>query len=176
MKPFEVSARCLSGVPSCPLGFQNAVQVRRRDTESREVMIEERRYDKADQESAPMSSQSAREAASVFSSMAESLDLVAGDEAALPAALPLQTLGGGFGSSFADDEASDNPYAWAQRLRDIPDKVGYAATWSLRCLMSAGRVSKGLLSRCHLCVRLPAGLHERVSWHAVCRTPCTSLL
>ena len=110
-------------VPPAPEISEHHGQVRRRDTESREVMIEERRYDKAGQESAPVSSQSAREAANVFSNMAESLDLVAGDEAASPSALPLQTLGGGFGSSFADDEASDNPYAWAQRLRDIPDKA-----------------------------------------------------
>lgn len=97
--------------------------MRRRDTESREVIIEERRYDKAGQESSPVASQNAREAPNVFSSMGESLDLGAADEAASPSGLPLQTLGGGFGSSFADDEASDNPYAWAQRLRDIPDKV-----------------------------------------------------
>ena len=123
-------------------------QVRRRDTESREVMIEERRYDKAGQESAPVSNQ--REVANVFSSMADSSEPGAGDEAALPSALPLQTLGGGFGSSFADDEASDNPYAWAQRLRDIPDKVRSSGKPGPLELRFCTKQVEDLLSRCSL--------------------------
>jgi hypothetical protein len=103
------------------------LQVRRRDLDSKEVMIEERRYDKAGPEGAPAaSSQSAQHDAgsSASSSVADSLDLGGAEDVGTPPSLlPLQTLGGGFGNSFADDDASDNPYAWAQRLREIPDKV-----------------------------------------------------
>ena len=109
----------------------NLQQVRRRDLESRDVMIEERRYDKAGPEGGPTSSQSMRDRGPVATSPAESLDQAGGIDVGPPPPLPLQTLSAGFGSSFADDDASDNPYAWAQRLREIPDKVCYSVP---RCL------------------------------------------
>ena len=117
-------------LPACRLPHcWDHMQVRRRDTESREVMIEERRYDKAGQECGPTAGNSSLRDSG--STIMDSLDLgSAADEPASPSGLPLQSLGGGFGSSFADDEASDNPYAWAQRLREIPDKVCV----SLQCL------------------------------------------
>ena len=97
-------------------------QVRHRDRVSREVIIEERRYDKAGQEHTPSANVSTRGEPFDTTSL-DSLDIV--DEAPVPpSSLAASALASSFGSSYVDDEAnSDNPYAWAQRLRDIPDKV-----------------------------------------------------
>ena len=133
------------------------LQVRRRDMESKDVMIEERRYDKAGPESAPASSQSAYDGSGASSSAADSLDLGGADDMGTPSLLPLQTVGGGFGNSFADDDASDNPYAWAQRLREIPDKVRGLHVLSLVSMMRT-RPSWHDDLRAHtafLCVRTP---------------------
>ena len=94
-------------------------QVRHRDKVSREVIIEERRYDKAGQKHTAPAGVSTRGEPFDTTSM-DYFD--SADE--LPAPPPPSSLPGSFGSSFSDEEAnSDNPYAWAQRLREIPDKV-----------------------------------------------------
>ena len=97
-------------------------QVRHRDRVSREVIIEERRYDKAGQEHTPSANVSTRGEPFDTTSL-DSLDTM--DEVPVaPSSLAAGALAGSFGSSYVDEEAnSDNPYAWAQRLRDIPDKV-----------------------------------------------------
>ena len=98
-------------------------QVRRRDSESRDVIIEERRYDRAGPEGTPTFSHALRDRDPMATSTAESLDQANGADLGPPIPLPLQALSAGFGNTFADDDAVDNPYAWAQRLREIPDKV-----------------------------------------------------
>lgn len=105
--------------------YSNAHQVRQRDRVSREVTIEERRYDKAGQEHLPSISVSTRGEPFDTTSL-DNLDSVdsAEEMPTLPSSLAAPSLAGTFGSSYSDDEAnSDNPYAWAQRLREIPDKV-----------------------------------------------------
>ena len=84
------------------------------------MIIEERRYDKAGQKHTAPAGVSTRGEPFDTTSM-DNFD--SADE--LPVSLPPpSSLPGSFGSSYADDEAnSDNPYAWAQRLREIPDKV-----------------------------------------------------
>ena len=97
-----------------------AHQVRHRDKVSREVIIEERRYDKAGQKHTAPASVSTRGEPFDTTSM-DNFDSAEELPAALP---PPSSLPGSFGSSYSDEEAnSDNPYAWAQRLREIPDKV-----------------------------------------------------
>jgi hypothetical protein len=83
-------------------------------------MIEERRYDKAGVEQASGSGAAASSGAirdGIASiSTADALD--AFEDASAPSLQP------GFGSSYVSEEVdSDNPYAWAQRLRSIPDKA-----------------------------------------------------
>ncbi|BDA41586.1 Uncharacterized protein ycf45 [Coccomyxa sp. Obi] len=86
------------------------VQVRQRDKETREVRIEERRYDKAGQDV-------------VMSSWEEKGMIASGDSTGTLDDVSTSSLQAGFGSSYVtDDSDSDNPYAWAQRLREIPDK------------------------------------------------------
>ena len=93
--------------------------MRHRDKVSREVIIEERRYDKAGQKHTAAAGVSTRGEPFDTTSM-DNFDIA--DE--LPVPSPPSSLPGSFGSSYSDDEAnSDNPYAWAQRLREIPDKV-----------------------------------------------------
>lgn len=92
--------------------------MRHRDRVSREVKIEERRYDKAGQEHTPPVNVSTRGEPFDTTSL-DNFDSI--DEVPVP--LPPSSAGS-FGSSYLDEEAnSDNPYAWAQRLREIPDKV-----------------------------------------------------
>lgn len=87
------------------------LQVRQRDKETREVRIEERRYDKAGQDV-------------VMSSWEEKGMIASGDSNSTSDDVSTSSLQAGFGSSYVtDDSDSDNPYAWAQRLREIPDKV-----------------------------------------------------
>ena len=98
-------------------------QVRHRDRVSREVIIEERRYDKAGQEHTPPANVSTRGEPFDTTSL-DGLDVLEEVVPVPPSSLAASALAGSFGSSYGDDEASsDNPYAWAQRLRDIPDKV-----------------------------------------------------
>ncbi|KAK9908951.1 hypothetical protein WJX75_005083 [Coccomyxa subellipsoidea] len=86
------------------------VQVRQRDKETREVKIEERRYDKAGQDA-------------VISSWEDKSSSTASGESVSGLGDVASPLQAGFGSSYITDDAdSDNPYAWAQRLREIPDK------------------------------------------------------
>ena len=90
---------------------------------SREVIIEERRYDKAGQEHTPPANVSTRGEPFDTTSL-DGLDALEEVVPVPPSSLAASALAGSFGSSYGDDEAtSDNPYAWAQRLRDIPDKV-----------------------------------------------------
>lgn len=87
------------------------LQVRQRDKETREVKIEERRYDKAGQDA-------------VISSWEDKSSSTASGESVSGLGDVASPLQAGFGSSYITDDAdSDNPYAWAQRLREIPDKV-----------------------------------------------------
>ena len=75
------------------------------------MRIEERRYDKAGQDV-------------VMSSWEEKGIIASGDSTSASDDVSLPSLQAGFGSSYITDEVdSDNPYAWAQRLREIPDKV-----------------------------------------------------
>lgn len=96
------------------------LQVRQRDKETREVRIEERRYDKAGQDV-------------VMSSWEEKGLVASGDSIGTLNDVSTSSLQAGFGSSYVtDDSDSDNPYAWAQRLREIPDKVA-ASIYVLFC-------------------------------------------
>ena len=89
---------------------------------SRQVIIEERRYDKAGHEHTPPANVSTRGEPFDTTSL-DTLD-VPDEVPPPPPSLAASALAGSFGSSYMDDEAnSDNPYAWAQRLREIPDKV-----------------------------------------------------
>lgn len=100
--------------------------MRHRDKETREVKIEERRYDKAGQE-VVTNCQWEDKGMSI-----PSVDSICGLEDA-----SLSPLQAGFGSSYNTEDADpDNPYAWAQRLREIPDKVSWHSS---KPLMGLGR-------------------------------------
>lgn len=87
-------------------------------------MIEERRYDKAGLEISGSVTGSISSSNSSSSSVRDGVSISTGDALdAMEDASP-SSLQGGFGSSYITDEVdSDNPYAWAQRLRSIPDKA-----------------------------------------------------
>lgn len=85
-------------------------QVRKRDSQTRKVVVVETRYE-AEGELSPATADLGGLSASL-----SSMETVEGSE-------DLATLAGSgasFGRSYED---SDDPYAWAQRLRDIPNKV-----------------------------------------------------
>ncbi len=110
------------------------VQVRQRDKETREVKIEERRYDKAGQD-AVLSSWEDKSTGSGAESMSGLEDVLSASVQA------------GFGSSYITDDAdSDNPYAWAQRLREIPDKV--STLLSFLCSLLNGTLSGPYQDHC----------------------------
>ena len=88
-----------------------ACQVRRRDSNSKKVLVEERRYEHivedatdADVTPGPGSSSSSHVDTAYV-------------EGESPSSSSSTTS---FGSTFSQD---DDPFAWAQRLRDVPDKV-----------------------------------------------------
>lgn len=98
-------------------------QVRRRDAESRKVVVEECRYDTADEaEPADFAASSSLRTASSAPEVLETLVEPPEPEPLFIAAPdfsgPLQPAT--FGHSFGSD---DDPQAWAKRLRSIPDKV-----------------------------------------------------
>jgi hypothetical protein len=102
--------------------INSCTQVRHRDRVSREVIIEERRYDKAGQEHTPSAASISTRGEPFDTSSLDNLDSV-DDVPVPPPSLSASSLSGSFGSSYSDEANSDNPYAWAQRLREIPDKV-----------------------------------------------------
>ena len=93
------------------------VQVRRRDWNSKKVLVEEQRYESVS-EQCPES-----EASSLMSSDAEN-----GVPGSVTDSQSLST----FGTSFVKDE--DDPFAWVQRLQHVPDKAsGPGSCCHLRC-------------------------------------------
>lgn len=94
-------------------------------------MIEERRYDKAGMEiSGAVHSASSNGSTTT---LRDGVSISTGDALdALDDASSASSLQGGFGSSYITEEIdSDNPYAWAQRLRSIPDKASWQSSLSV---------------------------------------------
>lgn len=91
--------------------------MRKRDSQTRKVVVLETRYE-TDGEPA-----SAASDLGALSASLSSLDVAEGSEDAAYHMGPGLSSSASFGRSYED---SDDPYAWAQRLRDIPDKVSFS--------------------------------------------------
>jgi hypothetical protein len=96
--------------------------VRKRDAATKKVITLETRYE-TEGEAANSSGELEGVAAATLASLEppEGVD----DLSSLMA-----SQGTSFGRSFDDN---DNPYAWAQRLREIPDKVRAAVEYHVTC-------------------------------------------
>jgi hypothetical protein len=92
------------------------LKVRKRDSQTRKVVVLETRYETEGEPG------SATADLGALSASLGSLEVVEGsDDMASQTGLGLSSSTS-FGRSYED---SDDPYAWAQRLRDIPDKVNH---------------------------------------------------
>lgn len=111
------------------------VQVRRRDAASKKVMIEECRYDTAEEREAgglngnaspPPTPGATPRALGNNGTIADGINNSVFDSM-------FGYSAGGFGSSFGAQDKSDDPYGWAARLRDIPEEEALAELASMGC-------------------------------------------
>eukprot|EP00884_Botryococcus_braunii_P004477 jgi/Botrbrau1/1402/Bobra.0063s0101.1 len=110
------------------------VQVRKRDSQTRKVVVLETRYETEGEPG------SATADLGALSASLGSLEVVEGsDDMASQMGLGLSSSTS-FGRSYED---SDDPYAWAQRLRDIPDKDALAELALMGCINSDPVASRG---------------------------------
>ncbi|KAK9810495.1 hypothetical protein WJX72_011751 [[Myrmecia] bisecta] len=120
------------------------VQVRRRDTQNKKVIVEERRYDTAEEPSPAIEPAIALPPVTTMGNIVAAVVMPVED--ASPLANGAVVPPSGFGSSFVDE---DDPYAWAQRLREIPDKdalqemamMGYSGSDSMAYSRRTDKIS-----------------------------------